>query len=73
MILVRIYLKRKSILLIEKGIDVNSQDKFGRTSLMVVIIHHRNSKEMVSYLINNGADTNIETTAGVSIIMPLEE
>lgn len=53
-------------LLIEKGADINSRDKFGRTPLMVAIIYHRDNKEMISYLINNGADTNIKTNAGVS-------
>lgn len=53
-------------LLIEKGVDINSQDKFGRTPLMVALIYHRDNKEMISYLINHGADPTIKTIKGVS-------
>ncbi|MCQ2913746.1 MAG: ankyrin repeat domain-containing protein, partial [Alphaproteobacteria bacterium] len=42
---------------LERGIDINSKDKYGRTVLMYVVIYNRNP-EVIEKLVELGADVN---------------
>ena len=53
-------------LLLEKGSDLNCQDKFGSTALHYAIYH--NAKEIVSNLIDSGANKDITDANGESAV-----
>ncbi|MCO6357980.1 ankyrin repeat domain-containing protein [Roseivirga pacifica] len=53
-------------LLIEKGIDLNKQDRFGNTPLWKAVFNARGNYETVSLLIKNGSDPTILNNAGRS-------
>jgi ankyrin repeat protein len=53
-------------ILVEKGADVNVQDHYGITPLMIAVI--KNNLEMTNYLIEKGADINKTTEWGYNAL-----
>lgn len=54
--------------LIRKGANIDIRDKFGKTPLMVAINAYLGNDEMIKMLIENGADKEQKTNAGVSCV-----
>lgn len=53
-------------LLIDKGADVNRKDIYGNTPLFKAVFFSGGHKEMISLLLQAGADANEHNDAGVS-------
>lgn len=54
--------KKTCLLLIQRGIDVNSQRSDGQTALHWAVLHE--NREIIELLINNGADVNVQDKRG---------
>lgn len=56
--------------LLEKGADVNSNDRFGKTPLMIAIMHYLSDKpivqQIIDLLIQYGADLDRAANSGVT-------
>lgn len=53
--------------LIEQGINVNEQNNDGYTPLLLAVVYAKNTK-LLDLLIKNGADKNIKTNAGETML-----
>ena len=59
-------------LLIDRGLNINTQNEKGNTLLSLVVDHYSHSKDklkIVEFLIANGADVNIRDQAGRSVLL----
>lgn len=53
-------------LLIDKGADVNIQDKYGNTPLFKAVFFSEGKTEMIKLLVENGADPDVKNKSDVS-------
>jgi len=53
--------------LIEKGIEVDSTDKYGKTPLMIAMIDYSDDRKIIDMLLENGANPCHKAKSGMSV------
>lgn len=53
--------------LIEKGIETDAADKYGKTPLMVAVIGYSDDRSVIDLLLKNGADPCAKANSGMSV------